>query len=306
MSQSYTARDKALADPEVPSALKRLLTEIVPRKDFDALRALVETGEIDPLYIPPNHPLVSATSVLISAEDPVKWLSVLFSAAPESFFEARVASSDYYGTNIDRFDINRNYGTIQQLPLASFVIKDTKTPVTKLLEILPEIANKLLRTPFPQQRVSGQPEEVLLHHMVSGNEFTVETLDKLEKLTGGDDFLMIRNARGETLFHRLASNAGWSEDSDRLDMAGWMLQRKPLLVNDPDRFGFTPLDRLVMNSHGKVDTAMGRLLLASGAKLEKQIAPGFNLKAALQEHSETRLDKAPIRRAATPGLSQTP
>lgn len=306
MTQAYTARDKALADPDVPAALKRLLTDIVPRKDFDALRALVQTGEIDPLYIPPSQPLISAVSVLVSAEDSTKWLSALFSAAPQSFFAAKLASSDYYGTNIDRFDINRNYGTIQQLPLAPFVMKDTAAPVTKLLEILPEMAEKLLRMPFPQTRVSGQPEEVLLHHLVSGNEFTVEALDKIEKLTGGDDFLMIRNARGETLFHHLASNTSWSDDSDRLDIAGWMLQRKPLLVNDADRFGFTPLDRLVMNSRGKVDTAMGRLLLASGAKLEKQIAPGFNLKAALQEHSETRLDKAPIRRAAVPGLSQTP
>jgi hypothetical protein len=77
-----------------------------------------------------------------------------------------------------------------------------------------------------------------------------------------------------------------------------MLQRKPELVNEPDRFGWTPLDRLLSRCQGKYDTSMGRLLVASGARFEKQLAPNFNIAAEIEERSGARIGKPAKPKAA--------
>ena len=64
-----------------------------------------------------------------------------------------------------------------------------------------------------------------------------------------------------------------------------------MLVNEPDRYGWTPLDRLVSLSPERLDTSMSRLLIASGGTLQKQIAPKFNFAAELEKRDAQRLDK---------------
>ncbi len=93
--------------------------------------------------------------------------------------------------------------------------------------------------------------EPLFHHLFGAGDFTVKTLDMLEQMTGGTEFLNIKNSRGATMFHRIVSNASWTETEDKLDLAAWMLQKNPQLLNDPDRFGWTPLDPPALPAQGR-------------------------------------------------------
>lgn len=301
----YEKRDykkEALEDASVPPALKRLAEEVIPNKDFSAFRAMVESGEISPGMESGNQPLLAPAAQILSLPEDVdisKWMSVLFGGDIEKIREAKVSTwSGYY--NRGYFDLSNYAGQelAERALLPILVSSYGGAAVTKLAAMSPQLLAERVA-----DRDGQKPEDPLLHHALGGNNISVETLDRLEELTGGAEFLKIKNKRGETLFHRIVANSSWVENSDRLDQASWMLQRNPKLVNEPDRFGWTPLDRLLANTQGKSDSSMGRFLLAAGARLEKQIAPSFNLAAVLRAEEEKRLDKPPVRKLPAPGRS---
>jgi hypothetical protein len=295
-------RDDALADPSVPQALKDLLTRIIPEKRFDELRQLVQDGALDPLAIPENYPLMSAVSQAMSQPEKLDWLLALFSASPESLFKAVVPTGYYNITDITQYAPGRYQYNIERPELVAKLYENSETPLADVLTLMPSRALDLLGKNLSLRKNEKTPDP-LLHQIYNTPEFSIATLDRLEKLTGGSDFLSIKNARGETMFHRVTANASYADNDQMLDIASWMLQRKPLLVNEPDRFGWTPLDRLISRSGGKSDHAMGRFLIASNAKLEKQIAPHFNLAAELAERSGQRLEKPQVKKF--PGLTAT-
>lgn len=295
-------RDQALADASVPQALKDLLTRIIPEKRFDDLRELVHEGVIDPLLVPEKFPLMSAVSQVMASAEWKEWLPVLFSAHPESLSVALMPKG-YYDTSIANYTPNEGYrSAIEKPQLLSWLLQRGDTPVLDIVALMPiEAAPQMLETTaLPRYGNSDKVPEPLFHHIFNTNEMTVANLDKIERMTGGSDFLKIKNARGETMFHRIVSQANWKEDDDKLDLASWMLQRNPQLVNEPDRFGWTPLDRFLSHTQGVTDNSMGRLLIASGARLDKQIAPKFNLATELDERSGKRLDKPQIRKLSGP------
>lgn len=293
-----TAKEEALADPALPPVLKHLAESIIPEKREEELRALVRGGCFDPLLICEARPLLSPLSQVMGMpkEDADRWLKIMLGDDPEKWASAQCPC---YGFRNGRFSTDPDYkdsyyGTTLETPsLLSVLAARTETPVIDIAAISP--AALVLPTADRYGNLADQP---LLHQMLQTKEFSIATLDKLETLTGGVDFLNIKNNRGETLFHRIVSNAGWCEDIARLDAASWMLQRKPELVNEPDRFGWTPLDRMLSLSRGNLDTSMGRLMIVSGARLEKQMATQFNVAAALEEHSGSRLDKPAPRKAS--------
>ena len=290
-------RDAALADATVSQALKDLLTRIIPEKRFDDMRELVKQGVIDPLDVPEKHPLMSPVSqVMATGDDSKKWLSALFSADSEAMQKA-VMPKGYYGSDISRFDVR--YG-LERPPLLG-VLLGNPAKVLEMVTTLPAIAGKVLGwKSIPQY---GDTPEPLFHHLYNASEFTVKTLDMLEQLTGGTEFLNIRDSRGATMFHRIVSHANWVEDESKLDMASWMLQKNPQLLNDPDRFGWTPLDRLLARTKGELDSSMGRFLIVAGGRLERQMAAKFNVAAELDERSGKRLDKPFTRKLPGPGHS---
>ena len=289
-------REKALADPALPAALKDLSERIIPNKLQDEFRHLVDCGAIDPLQTCAAQPLFSPVSQVMGLppEEADVWLQILFAHAPAAALEA---TCPCYGFRNGRFSTDPDfrdtyYGTALETPaLAAVLAARTDTPVITVAKIFPQLLDSVV-----SDRYGNIPEQSLLHQMVDGRELNVPTFDKLEELTGGTDFLASKNARGETMFHRIVSYTSSGEDLNRLDIASWMLQRRPELINDPDRFGWTPLDRLVSRTQGNVDTSMGRLLIVSGARLEKQLAPKFNLQSALDTHSGARLDKPSPRK----------
>jgi hypothetical protein len=294
-------KDKALADPALPPVLKDLAERIIPKRLLEDFRDLVTAGAIDPLDACVAQPLLCPVSQVMGLppEEADAWLKVLFANNPAAVTEAKCPC---YGFRHGRFSTDPDYrdsyyGTELETPsLLSVLAGRTETPVIDVAKIFPQG----LSVPVPD-RYGISAEWPLLHQLLNSKELSVETLDKLEELTGGDDFLSIKNGRGETLLHNIASNNGAAEDQIKLDAVSWMLQRRPDLINEPDRFGWTPLDRLVSRAQGKVDTSMGRLLIVSGAKLEKQIAPQFNLQSALDEHSGGRLDKPAPRKPGSLG-----
>ena len=296
-------RDKALADPGVPQVLEDLAERIIPNRDVEEFRHLVNSGAIDPLLVCEAQPVLSPVSQVMGlpAEEADAWLKTLFSANPVVMTQAVCPC---YGFRNGRFSTDPNYydayygNDLEKPSLLSVLAARSDTPVVNIAKILP--AALALPVADRYGNVGDQP---LLHQMLDSKEFSVATFDRLAEITGAADFLAIRNSRGETLFHRIAGNNNYAEDPAKLDVASWMLQRRPELVNDPDRFGWTPLDRLLSRSQGKVDTSMGRLLIVSGAKLEKQIAPHFNLQAALDENAGARLDKPATRKPGS-GLSK--
>lgn len=300
--ESYEIRDykkEALQDASVPAALKRLAEDVIPNRSLAAFRAMVESGEISPGMASGDQKLMSVEAQILSLpeeEDTSQWFSVLYAGDTKKLLAAQVSSwSGYY--NRGYFDLaNYDGETLTDYPLLGVLLNIYgDKAVTRLAALSPALLSETLANR------EGRPlDEPLLHLAFTDNNIKIETLDRLEELAGNADFLKIKNKRGETLFHRIASNSSWTENSERLDLASWMLQRNPKIVNEPDRFGWTPLDRLLSATRGVTDSSLGRLLLASGAKLEKQIAPGFNLAATLQAEEEKRLDKSPVRKLPGP------
>jgi hypothetical protein len=291
-----SAREEGLEDPAVPEVLKHLATHLIPESRPYELAALIREGSLDPLMICEARPLLSPVSQVMGMprEEADRWLKILLGDDPGKWASAKCPC---YGFRNGRFSTDPDYkdsyyGTTLETPsLLAVLAARTETPVVDIAQVAP--AALALPTADRYGNVTDQP---LLHQMLQTKEFSIATFDKLEKITGGSGFLSIKNARGETLFHRIASTPSFQEDIVRLDAISWMLQRKPELVNEPDRFGWTPLDRLLSQSQGKVDTSMGRLLIVSGARLEKQMTPQFNLASALEEHSGSRLDKPAPRK----------
>lgn len=294
-------REQALQDASVGASLKDLATRIIPDGRFNDFREAVEAGAIDPLDVPEKFPMMSAVSQVLAlpdAKDQIKWLKELFNGAPEKF---RAAVAPNFGfqwgspnTNIAVYDDYRRY-EIERTPLFSLLAQRPDVTLADFIALDPQaLAQDVVN------RDASQPAQPLLHHIAFNRELTVKALDDIEAATGNADFLLIKNARGETLFHRIAGYNGNHEDENKIDILGWMTQRKPHLVNEPDRFGWTPLDRLLSRSRGKLDTSLGRFLLASNGRLAKQIAPEFNLKAQLQENEGLGLDKQPSRKLAPP------
>ncbi len=294
-------REQALQDAGVSSALKDLANRIIPAGRFEDFREAVDCGAIDALDVPEKFPMISAVSQVLAlpdAKEQIKWLKELFEGSPEKF---RAAVAPNFGfqwgspnTNIAAYDDYRGY-EVERTPLFSLLAQRADVTLADFFAFDPEALSQPVKN-----RDASQPAQPLLHHIAFNRELTVQALDDIEAATGNADFLLIKNARGETLFHRIAANNGSQEDESKLDLLSWMSQRKPQLVNEPDRFGWTPLDRLLSHSRGKLDTSLGRFLLASNAKLAKQIAPEFNLKAQLQENEGLGLDKFPTRKMATP------
>ena len=302
---SYEKRDykgEALGDPSVPPALKRLAEEVIPKKDFAAFRAMVASGEISPQMESGSQPLMGPVEQVLAmgkGDESIKWLGALFDSDVEKLRSATAFGwGSYYWEHL-AFSLQEYAGeTIEARSLLSVLFY---TRGDEALMQLAALSPKLL-----EERIfdrEGNKMEPLLHQAFSNNKIGVGVLDCLEAVTGNADFLKLKNHRGETLFHRVTTNSSWTENSDRLDQASWMLQRNPKLVNEPDRFGWTPLDRLLSNTQGKSDSSMGRFLLASGARLEKQIAPSFNLASFLRAEEEKRLDKPPVRKLPAPGRS---
>ncbi|MCC7037836.1 MAG: hypothetical protein IT560_11100 [Alphaproteobacteria bacterium] len=294
-------REQALQDASVGASLKDLATRIIPDGRFNDFREAVEAGAIDPLDVPEKFPMMSAVSQVLAlpdAKDQIKWLKELFNGAPE---KVRAAVAPNFGfqwgspnTNIAVYDDYRRY-EIERTPLFSLLAQRPDVTLADFIALDPQaLAQDVVN------RDASQPAQPLLHHIAFNRELTVKALDDIEAATGNADFLLIKNARGETLFHRIAGYNGNHEDENKIDILGWMTQRKPHLVNEPDRFGWTPLDRLLSRSRGKLDTSLGRFLLASNGRLAKQIAPEFNLKAQLQENEGLGLDKQPSRKLAPP------
>lgn len=294
-------REQALQDAGVPAALKDLANRIIPDGRFNDFREAVEAGAIDPLDVPEKFPMMSAVSQVLALPDvaeQMKWLKELFDGTPEKF---RAAVAPNFGfqwgspnTNIAAYDDYRRYD-IERTPLFSLLALRADVTLADFIALDPQALSQDV-----VNRDASQAAQPLLHHIAFNRELSVKALDDIAAATGNADFLLIKNARGETLFHRIASYNGNHEDETKLDILSWMAQRKPQIVNEPDRFGWTPLDRLLSHSRGKIDTSLGRFLLASNAKLAKQIAPEFNLKAQLQENEGLGLDKQPPRKLASP------
>ncbi len=294
-------RAEALQDASVPSSLKDLANRIIPGGRFEDFREAVDCGAIDALDVPEKFPMISAVSQVLAlpdAKEQIKWLKELFDGQPEKF---RAAVAPNFGfqwgrpdTNIASYDDYRGY-EVERTPLFSLLAQRGDVTLADFFALDPDALSQPVKN-----RDASQPAQPLLHHIAFNRELTVQALDDIEAATGNADFLLIKNARGETLFHRIATNNGHHEDETKLDLLSWMTQRKPQLANEADRFGWTPLDRLLSHSRGKLDTSLGRFLLASNAKLSKQIAPEFNLKAQLLENEGLGLDKQPSRKLATP------
>lgn len=294
-------RAEALQDASVQPVLKDLAQRIIPGGRLDDFRQAVQAGTIDPLDVPEKFPMMSAVSQVLALPDTkeqMKWLAALFEGSPEKF---RAAVAPNFGfqwgspnTNIAAYDDYRRYD-IERTPLFSLLAARPDVTLADFIALDPQaLAQNVVN------RDAAQVPQPLLHYFAFNRELSVKVLDDIEAATGNADFLFIKNARGETLFHRIASYNGNHEDETKIDILSWMAQRKPHLVNEPDRFGWTPLDRLLAHSRGKLDTTLGRFLLASNAKLAKQIAPEFNLKAQLQENEGLGLDKQPSRKMAPP------
>jgi hypothetical protein len=294
-------RAEALQDAGVPAPLKDLMSRIIPDRRFGDFCEAVAAGTVDALDVPAKFPMMSAVSQVLALPDvaeQMKWLKALFAESPEKFRAAVAPNFGYQwgspNTDINAYDNYRNYD-VQMTPLFSLLAHRPDVTLVDFLALDPAALSRDVLA-----RDASQPAQPLLHHMAFVRELTVKVLDDIEAATGSADFLSIKNARGETLFHRIASYNGNHEDEAKLDILSWMAQRKPHLVNEPDRFGWTPLDRLLSHSRGKIDTSLGRFLLASNAKLAKQIAPEFNLKAQLQENEGLGLDKVPQRKLSSP------
>jgi hypothetical protein len=302
--QEPSSREKALADPAVPAVLKDLAAHVA-QNDREALRSMVESGAIDPLFTCAAQPLLSPVSQMFAADDPVAWLKILFAKQPEKIAEAQCPCYNFGSSSFSvdlNFPDNRwNSAQLETpglLPVLSERLRGTgkKRSVCDIAELCPAALGVKVAN-YKGETGDGP----LLHHLLNYDELSVAALDRLEAITGNADFLLLRNDRGETLFHRIAADSYRREDLPKLDAASWMLQKRPELVNTADRFGWTPLDRHISVDSGKCDNSMGRLLLASGAKLAKQIAPGFNLRALLDERDA--LDKPAV--PAVKSLSRT-
>jgi len=290
---SSLARDMlaATADTQKQEAYTALLEDlsfrIIPEKRFDELRDLVRTGKLDLTKVWEPNPLMSAVSQLAGAPDWQEFFKAAFEAAPEAALDAPCPChglrTGNASTNPATF--HNSYGNSVETPnLATFLLRSGKG-IADIAKALPQ----LLDAPVGDY-YNRNPQPMLFAVLGSEREI-VDQLDALEAATGGCEFLYLRNARGETLFHTIAQSPSSRDDQARLDAVSWMLERRPGLVNERDRFGWTPLDRFVSFAGANVDCAMSRLLVAAGAEFSRQIAPGFNLAAAVEERAGRRLDK---------------
>ncbi|MDE1151326.1 MAG: hypothetical protein PW788_02220 [Micavibrio sp.] len=276
--------------------LQDLAFRIIPRQRFDEVRDLVRTGRLDVTKVWEENPLMSPLSQLAGAPEWKKFLQAAFADAPEAALNAPCPCHSFRsgGASTDPSTFHATYSnTIETPNLATFLLRSGKT-MGDVAEALPQ----LLAAPVGDY-YNNNPQPMLFMLLANEREI-VAMLDALEKSTGGCEFLYQKNARGETLFNTIAQNASYREDPARLDAASWMLQRRPALVNECDRFGWTPLDRFISSAGINFDCSMGRLLVAAGAEFARQVAPGFNLATAVEERAGRRLDKPQPKK---PGLA---
>lgn len=276
--------------------LQDLATRIIPENLFNEVRNLVRTGQLDVTKVWEPEPLLSPISQLAGAPEWQDFLRAAFADKPEAAVNAPCpchnlhrgfASTD--PTTVDTSNNGRN--GVEMRNLATFLYRSGKT-ANQILEALPQ----LLLSPIADTN-NANPQQLLFVDLVNSAQI-VEHLDALEASSGNTEFLKLKNTRGQTLFHAIAQSPSFREDYVRIDALSWMLERRPEIINEPDRFGWTPLDRLMAFSNGNVDSPLGRLLLSAGARLSRQIAPGFNLAATIETRKFNNIPKLQLKKSS--------
>ncbi len=279
--------DSLLIEPAADlrlALLQDLRARIIPQQLYGEFKALLADRTFDVLTPFDPDLLLSPLSQICAAPESTRWLKMVAEAEPEKFASASCPHAILYRNNRTANPAEVDYrSTVVKGELASFLFFSGKKPA-EIAEIEPKLLGATVSDEYNRKFT-------LLFQALQTSEDPIAALDGIAAATGNADFIYTRNERGETPLHFIAQQSVYAEDKLRIDVVSWMLQKKPLLANEPDRFGWTPLDRYVSQNAERLDTSMVRLLIASGAALEKQIAPKFNFAAELAKRDAQRLDK---------------
>lgn len=278
----------ALAKADMPAVLKDFHLRILPEKRYAELADMVRAGTFDPLFSYEAFPLLSPVTAILGQADWREGLKALFSAAPEKLNEAKIHRFRSYSSGNKRSFSLLEYeegNTYWDSPI--LLVKYFSEEKKNLFEIA-----ALFPSLFYQRKVNPDGEICpYLFDVATQEKLTVQRLEMIKDVAGSVDFLNLTDSKGRTLFYKFLQEAQ-VRDVNALDAATWMLMHKPELVNIPDHLGWTILDRLIVSSGGDYDTPMGRLLVASGARLNRQVAPKFNLAAEIERIAEA----APLKK----------
>ncbi len=280
--------DKVMESDATPAVLKTLLKDIVPSKNLKALKEMVASGEITPYTASPEHKLANALGIIMSADSDAggdgEWLKTLFSKNPEAVCDPNLRVHSYGGgqgvTSLRRYDGEN----VSNLSFFEHLRTRKRLKFDELIDV---------STDFLLMSVQDGDRNVpFVHTLVSNEQPRLERYEALEKKLGSAAFINSVDDRGETMFYKIVSARNFIDDRRAHDVATWMLMKNPDLVNVADRLGWTPLDRHVSEALDPSKTNdMLALLVTSGAKLNRQIAPQFNLSAEVERRSEEKMDK---------------
>lgn len=292
------AVQKFMDDEDVPAALKKLYTDILPAKDFAAFEKMLKSGALDNTLTITSQPLGGLITLIAAAiedkDELAKWLAPV--CKHTAFDTASLGVTTFYvpsaGSKLALKDFKDDH-KITQLTLAQYLFKWRKMTVVDIAGL----NQNLLQQSVPNDNSHLYP---LLAYSYSNYGDTLTNFKKIAEATGSTGFLFfpINYETGHTLFFKAACDARNAEDSPLLNLLSWMLERAPSLIDSRDEYGWTVLDRYISsttshNNNNLVRSSLLRLLVSAGAQLNRQLTPDFNLAAEMEKRES--LKKDPLR-----------
>ncbi len=266
-----------LRNADVAQPLKDLCLHILPAADFATFKRRLDRGDFDAHLTCDAHPMGGLLAQLAAAPKELgnDWLQAV---AQREAFAVDALSVPYYYTGSYYSSHIKDYTgqSVSQRPLGSWMLghRSMKYPD------LAQFCARLLAHEYKANDVS-QP---IAHHAIYGTP-TLEYLRDFADKAGTLDFINVKNANGESVFYRLATNKNLYNHASTLNVLSWLLERKPELIHTTDDAGWTALDRYVLQMTVQsgvsqavtTESGMLRLLLASGAQFRRQTPPGMSL-----------------------------
>lgn len=266
-----------LRNQDIARPLKDLCLHLIPSGDFDTFKQRLDDGEFDAHLACDAHPMGGLLAQLAAAPKDLgnHWMQAVAQREAFTLADLRVP---YYNNGSSYVSNIKDYSSqsVSHYWLGSWMITHRGMKYPDVAQFCPRLLAHDYRTNDVTQPIA--------HHAIYGN-LTLEYLRDFADKAGSLDFANIKNAAGESIFYRIATNKNLFNHVPTLNVLSWMLDRKPDLIHSVDDAGWTTLDRYVLQmtvqSGGSLaaatETAMLRLLLSAGAQFRRQSPPGLSL-----------------------------
>ena len=291
-----SAAERRFAEnPDVADALKELFLTIIPDKDFEKFSARLDRGDYDAHLDCAAHPMggLLAQVAAMPKEHGLEWFKAI---AKRDALDINALEVPYFYNGNSYVTTIKGYSdqSVSRQPLGARLIGSYGIKMLDLAAAAPRL--------LAHETRNNEVTQPIAHHLMFNETISLQRVQMIADKTGSLDFIDIRNAAGESIFYRLATNKDWYNTVSILNVAGWLLERRPELANTTDAAGWTPLDRYVLKMTAQTsgqpavanESGMLRLLMSAGAQFAKQTPPGISLADYHAQHADRASLRKPI------------